>query len=458
MFQHTRAQRGQALILVVFGMVALIGVTALAIDGGNAYSDRRHAQNAADTGVLAAGLTKVRNPASCWDPTGTTLCTLARDAGLSRAQENGFDNNGTSNIVSVYECSDAAASCLLPVGEDPHDFVQVTITSTVPTFFARVVGMPAITNYVQAVARAAPPAPTPWYNGNALVATMPGCHPPAPHDAFTVSGNSVTLVTGAGGVFVNSECSNAFTSNGGTQLDSVSGVCVVGGVVDNGGVMNPPPDDYCSTQIDDDLYTLPSVGPGSCPNPGQYFDIGGGMYVATPGSYDTPFPDLSPAGTLKLQKGIYCLNDGITVNAGWTITTDLDGNGVFDGSDGGEEGVLFYVHSGSVTFNGGSFMQLGAINKPGTDPGIKGYLIYLPPTNSSTVKIAGSNGSTFIGTILAPASHITLEGGAAGDHLTLECQIIGYSVEVTGNGTLDVEYNQGKNGQTYTNPELALYK
>jgi len=455
MFRHKSGQRGQALILVVFGMVALIGVTAVAIDGGSAYSDRRHAQNAADTSVLAAGLAKIRNPIACWNPGSTTLCTLARDAGLTRAEENGYDNDDPNKVVNVYECTDAAASCVLPAGENAKDYVQVTITSVVPTYFARVVGRSDITNYVQAVARAVPPSPIPWYNGNALVATMPGCHPPAPHDAFTLSGSSVSLVTGAGGVFVNSNCSNAFTSNGGTTMNAVAGICVVGGVVDNGGMMNPPPDDYCQPQIDDDLYTLPSVG---CETDGQYYDLGGGSYVVTPGNFDDPFPNVSPAGTLKLQKGIYCLKNGLTLNAGWTMTTDLDGNGIFDGSDGGEEGVLFNVESGSVTFNGGSFIQIGAINKAGTDPGIKGYLIYLPPGNDSTVKIAGSNGSTFIGTILAPASHITLEGGASGDHLNLECQIIGYSIEVTGNGTLEVEYNQSKNGQTWTNPELALYK
>src|SRR5512141_2701217 len=53
-----RKERGQALVLIVFAIVGLIGLTGLAIDGGNAYSDRRHAQNAADTAALAAALSK----------------------------------------------------------------------------------------------------------------------------------------------------------------------------------------------------------------------------------------------------------------------------------------------------------------------------------------------------------------------------------------------------------------
>ncbi len=42
-------ESGQVLVLVVLGMVALIGVTALVVDGGNVFLDRREAQNAADS-------------------------------------------------------------------------------------------------------------------------------------------------------------------------------------------------------------------------------------------------------------------------------------------------------------------------------------------------------------------------------------------------------------------------
>ncbi|MFH1185430.1 MAG: pilus assembly protein TadG-related protein [Chloroflexota bacterium] len=443
------AQRGQALILVVVGMVGLIGMTALAIDGGSAYSDRRHAQNAADTSAMAAGLAKIRNPGD-WP--------VAEAAGYFRAADNGYDNNGTSNIVHVYQCTDPDATCALPAGESPENFIQVTISSVVPTYFGRVVGITDLNNSVQAIAKSVPPAPIPWYNGNALVATMSGCKTPGwPNDPFTLSGNSVSLVTGAGGVFVNSNCDNAFTANSNTTMDAVSGICVVGGVVNNGNV-NPPPDDYCGAQMDPDAYRLPAVDASSCPSAGQFFDLGGGNYVATPGNYNSSFPSVAPAGTLKLQKGIYCLNDGLSLSGSWTITTDIDGNGTFDGSDGGDEGVLLYVPNGSVTFNGSSDVHIGAINKAGTDPGIKGYLLYVPPSNNSTVKITGGNGSTFIGTILAPSSLVTLEGGTSTDSLNLECQIIGYSVNVTGGGTLNIQYNQGKVGATWTNPLLELYR
>ena len=53
------AEKGQALVVIALAAVALFGFVALAIDGSAQYSDRRNAQNAADTAALAAALEKV---------------------------------------------------------------------------------------------------------------------------------------------------------------------------------------------------------------------------------------------------------------------------------------------------------------------------------------------------------------------------------------------------------------
>src|SRR5215212_2810082 len=49
-------ERGQALILIALAAIGLFGVTGLAIDGSARFSDRRHAQNAADAASLAGAL------------------------------------------------------------------------------------------------------------------------------------------------------------------------------------------------------------------------------------------------------------------------------------------------------------------------------------------------------------------------------------------------------------------
>ncbi|MFO3797605.1 MAG: pilus assembly protein TadG-related protein, partial [Anaerolineales bacterium] len=83
-------EKSQALLLIALAMLALLGLTAIAIDGGNVYRDRRHAQNAADTAALAAALAIVKNNAG-WE-----------QAALDRANSNGYTNDGTRSIVEVH--------------------------------------------------------------------------------------------------------------------------------------------------------------------------------------------------------------------------------------------------------------------------------------------------------------------------------------------------------------------
>ena len=85
-------------------------------------------------------------------------------AGMTRAADNGYDNNGTSNDVEIRKCNDPAATCGLPsplpplYPNGPADlssyYIQSTITSTVPTYLAKVVGVTEVTNSVQAVVHA----------------------------------------------------------------------------------------------------------------------------------------------------------------------------------------------------------------------------------------------------------------------------------------------------------------
>jgi uncharacterized membrane protein len=52
---RNHSEEGQVLPFLAVCFVILLGFTALAIDGGMLFSDRRHAQNAADASSLAGG-------------------------------------------------------------------------------------------------------------------------------------------------------------------------------------------------------------------------------------------------------------------------------------------------------------------------------------------------------------------------------------------------------------------
>ena len=73
MHQHS-SEKGQALIIITFAAVILFGFAALAIDGSMVFSDKRHAQNAADTSAWQAPLP---TPGTVMPTTMTMMTTMA---------------------------------------------------------------------------------------------------------------------------------------------------------------------------------------------------------------------------------------------------------------------------------------------------------------------------------------------------------------------------------------------
>lgn len=442
------SEGGQALVLIVLAAIGLFAFAALAIDGSAVFSDRRHSQNASDTAAFAAALARVRNNPS-WD-----------QVGKDRAIANGYDDSDGITEVYVHLCSVAtstsegvALTCQgLPIGANPAHYVHVYIKSVVNLSFARVIGWQQVINRTDAVVRATPGEVTEWFNGMALVAAMTGCPAPGEFGPFDVGGSGSTVVTNSG-VFVNSSCSEAFRDNGSSNFvstDPDSGVCVVGGIdpwppVDG---VTPAPDANCGTQININDYWMPDSEPPTpnllaarCANPGSIVDHGGGNYEANPGYFETSpqtFPDVSPAGVLKLNRGVYCLRDGMVLSGNWTITSDLDDDNTHDSDT---EGVFFYLTGGDFKLNGGSNLELHAIDSTadGFPEELMKYLLYIPPSNPAAIEINGNNGSTFTGTILAPTSSVDLTGN--GNSYELHTQIIGYNTRISGSATIDITYD-----------------
>jgi hypothetical protein len=438
-------EKGQALVLIALAAVGLFAFAALAIDGSSVFSDRRHAQNAADTGAYAAALARVRGkPEAEW-----------KQAGLDRVETNGYADNGV-NEVKVYSCLEWKTSpdnptgedCkALPTGADPDEYILVRVKSVVKMYFARVIGRQEVINYTDAIVHASPLDVTEWFDGHALVSANPGCAGPGEFGPFEVGGNGNTVVNNSG-IFVNSSCSIAFVDNGNSNTvltDPSAGVCVVGGVESGVTGVNPAPNANCGSQIDINQYWMPDSDPTLLApycNVAGTITGSGGNYIATPGYFNKTgnqtFPNVSPSGVLKLQKGIYCLYNGISLNGSWTITSDMDGDGVHDPDS---EGVFFYIPDGDVTFNGGSNLFLYAMSSPagGFPSQLLDYLFYIPASNRADVKITGSNNSTFTGMILAPTSAIEIIGN--GGALSLHTQIVGYNTRISGSGNIDITYD-----------------
>ena len=180
MFNKSHEQ-GQALILIALAAVGLFAFASLAIDGSMVYSNKRRAQNAADTSALAAALAHARKE-------------NIESAALDRASTNGFDDNGTSNNVTVTIVDSPNGVC--PANTNGKD-ITIDIVTTINTTLARVFGRAQITSAVTATSRACGTYTGPPFNGNAIVALGPT------GKGYDGSGTANWIIEG-GGIFSNS--------------------------------------------------------------------------------------------------------------------------------------------------------------------------------------------------------------------------------------------------------------
>jgi len=449
-------ERGQALIMIALAVVGLFGFSALAIDGSRVFSDRRHAQNAADTAALAAALAKVR---------GDNYSAAA----LDRAASNGYVTDADST-VEVHLCSESGLNPAcegLPGGATLSEYIQVKIVSTIPTTFARIIGRAQVTSVLTAVARASSGLPTPLFNGAALAALKPD-------GPDTLGGNgNIMLDVNNSGVFNNSthNCGMDLVGNGNYSVDTafqvVSGqYCDSGHPTMNGPVQSAGQIAYPPT------ITIPRPSINCSGSGSQTYDAGTNTYTYSPGNYSGI--NLNATGHVNFSPGNYCFSGGVSIggtaaviansvkfkitggefkmtgSSSFTCNDMLvyinGGSGMHFNGNGGNycNNVTFYAQTGDVTWNGNVSNRFFAP----TGGDYENVLIYLPYGNSSALTINGNSGNELTGSIIAVSSPITISGnsGTTGLH----SQIIGYTVALQGNSNTTINYVPG---EQYAQPD-----
>jgi len=399
----TSSEKGQALVVIALAAVVLFGFAALAIDGTMLFSDRRHAQNAADTAVLAGALAYSRD---------TDIPTAAK----ARATSNGYDN-GTMSDVTVTVTDVPSGVCPANVaGKD----IKVDIVSYVNTTFARVIGRTQLTNAVTATSRACAPYHGPPFNGNAIVSLAPTGR------GYDGSGTPTWNITG-GGIFSNSSSSDAAYCNGSTDI-SVPSVTVVGGTeflchnVSTGSTTNG------SAQLNFSNYSSLLPRQPACNGTASY---SGGQWHPQSGADGSKvaFED-----DMDFAPGLYCVTNS---------------PGPFHGEILGSE-VTFYIMSASfeMKFSGSGNMTASAP----TSGEYKGILMYLAPQisngtllNTQAIDLRGNGSGTVVGTIIAPSADVTMFGNSGTG--AFNSQIIGYNVDSGGTANITVTYQANDNYQ-----------
>jgi len=476
-------QRGQALIIIALAAIGLFSFTALAVDGGRKFSDRRHAQNAADNAVLAAALAKIRGQ-------------NYEDAARSLALSNGYDN-ATNNTVEVHLCNETGVECDLPVGANKAEYIKVTIKSTVPSTFGRVFGMQSFDNTTEAIARAhvanaALHTPTPESSSpatstpagaydTATPEVIPGSTSvsssggpfflgagiaalkPTGNKAFDINGNA-TLDVVDSGVFVNSNANCAMNANGNITMSVDTSFAVVGTECENGNIHRNGPVTQATPIPYPPVLNIPQP---TITCTGNGYKSGNTYY---PGNWTGQLL-FNGNGNVTMMPGNYCLQNGAKFNGNVNITANsvnvrltggefiINGNSTFTCtnsiffSDGGQgfrfngngvnncTEVFFYVRTGEVRWNGNVANTFQA--PTGDTDAYKGLLIYMPYENATPLDINGNAGNHIRGTILAVRAPINLNGNMSTE--VMHSQVIGYTVKFNGNGTLRIVYDADEN-------------
>lgn len=405
------SEKGQALILITFAMVGLVGFAALAIDGGRVLSDRRHAQNAADGAAYAAALASGK---------GQDITSAAE----ARATSNGYDG-GTASDVTVAAVNTASGVCP-STGKE----ITVTIVSDVSTTFARVLGRTMVRNTVTATARACDPINGSPFYGNAIVSLRPT------GNGFDAHGTPDWFITG-GGIFVNSNSSSAATCGGSAGVNAPT-VTAVGGTGMSGCYSGSTPITGAPQLSFSDYATYFPRQP-ACNGIATY---SGGQWHPQSGADGSR---VTWSGDADFAPGLYCVTNS---------------PGPFHGEISGSE-VTFYITNPnfSMKFNGGGNLTAQAP----TSGEYKGVLMYLAPQfsgstllNTQELDMRGNGTGQVRGSIIAPSATVTMFGNSGTG--AFNSQVIAYNVDSGGNADITVSYQANDNYEVTFPVTLTLLK
>lgn len=431
-------ERGQALVIIALSAMVLFGFVALAIDGSAKFSDRRHAQNAADTAALAGALALVNDE--------TTIITGSLEEweykALIRAEENGYDDFAT-NDVWVFKCNDAVEDRAgAPVDCGPYEndpnYVAVVILSHIDTTFARVFGWEQFDNLVSSVTYWNKRGPL--YDGHLVVALKPTpCT--GSNGNITFSGSSIITLDG-GGAFVNSATGSCGITQGGTNCPTYTNGATLGSA-GSGNINISPCTAPSGTTYNEDNYQFPPDMPdvpaacsGSQPAITTTTTLVPGHYSAFPPNKNAYNQNMS--NNITLQSGIYCLDTDLSLSNGKSIT----------GSD-----VLIYLKAGrKISISGGTITLTGRASGD-----YAGYVIIVASNFTGTVPnciINGGSGASITGTIFAPYCGLQITGNNTTD--SFNTQIIGYTVQITGGANTTLHYDPDTTA--VSDPKIGLMR
>ncbi len=424
------SERGQALVLIVLGIIGLLGFAALAIDGGRVYIDRRTMQNASDTGSMAGGLEVTKYfEANAVHYSNNWSCSnilagasgAAESAAIDRVLSNGYtvdatidESNGDYNGVRVRCFTENLGGIV-----DRYVEVETFVTAQTPSSLVQFIFSGPLEQTVISKVRVRPQTTVGY--GASIIALNPASCQGNQNGAQFDGSNQVTLT---GGGIISEGC---LGKNGSGHVNVNGGGISWGGEMSDfvqvgPGLLHPAPKRN-SQPLPDNVTGISAPNCGPLTNYGLS-DSGG---VLSPGVYTRI--DVGNSETAFLEPGLYCISsNGVRVA----------GQGVLLGY-----GVTIYIMNGDFDTQGGSHVELsGPGADPNPHPAIPNVLIYMARGNTGSVNLLGDSDSFYLGTVFAPDATIEV-GGTSSLLPTYSTQLIGWDIFVHGDTTIDIVNDKG---------------
>lgn len=349
-------RRGHIIAFVAISLMGILGVIALAVDGGLMFSNRRAVQCAADAAALAAAIQMYQDyPSQTGGTQGMDPSGTAAASAISTAKDNGYagGKNGVTVAVNIPPTSGNNANT--------PGYAEVIITMKQNRLFSSIFGSGKLSVQGRAVARGSQTPP-----GIGILVLDPSAN-----NAFQMSGTGSVNVTN-GSVVVDSTSSTGLhlSASGSLTADVINThttsspgySATASGTVNGTMNFNQPvtPDPLASFASSNTPSTSGVVDYGSCslqnptyvpglPSPlnnlkgstGQQYGVMTSATSATiyPGYYSgnlTINHNINDGFTITMQSGVYIMDGNVTFNGYGTINS---GNG----------GTLWYQKSGAVT-------------------------------------------------------------------------------------------------------------
>lgn len=439
MYLAQRKPRRSATIapLVAVTMSGLLGVTAVAMEGGNILEQRRRVQGAADAAALSAAADLYAcYPANSGDD---SLTHTADACGIANAAANGYANDdngthkpGTSEVtVLLYPMNYSSGSSKdTPI---PRGYVEVNITINVARYFSQLWGASSIPVTARAVGRGQ------WLpSTDGIIALSPTASP----GLSTHGGPATITITGNAPATVNSNATPAADGNITASKVYAVGTSLVAGV----------PYTKLPTAIPDPLGYIPqpsaaatanSLGKGLPYNPPALgTDVASGQPIYGPGIYDTA---PSPGG--GKGKGGSGPGSGVRFqpdpnNPQYApVAVLLTGWKTLSQQTVISSGVMLFSAAEGSQFSGLSSVTLTA---PSSGP-YTGIAYFQDRSSTDPLIISGQGAVTINGAYYAPASPLSARGIGS---ITINGQLIFDSGDTRGMATLNINYTASQVGRT----------